>query len=45
MAVPLIYVERSIAGDHEVFENTGPELQDVVRLGLQWAASSGSASS
>ena len=44
MAVPLVYVERSIAGDHEVFENTGPELQDVVRLGLQWAAF-GSASS
>ena len=45
MAVPLVYVERSIAGDHEVFENTGPELQDAVRLGLQCASSFGGASS
>ena len=44
-ALPPIYVGRSIAGDHEVFEDTDQEFQDVVILGLQWASSSGSASS
>ena len=38
MAVSPIYVDIRIAGDHEVFENTDPELQDVVRLELQWAS-------
>ena len=44
MAVPLIYVDRSTAGDHEVFEDTDWELQYPVRLEVQWA-SFGSASS
>ena len=33
--MPLIYVGRSIAGDHEVFEDTDKELQDLVRLEVQ----------
>ena len=45
MAVPLIYVDRSTAGDHEVFEDTDWELQYLVRLEVQWASSFGSASS
>ena len=44
MSVPLIYVGRSIAADHEVFEDTDRELQDLVNLEVQWA-SFGSASS
>ena len=32
MAVPPVYMERSTAGDHEVFEDTDRELQDVVRM-------------
>ena len=32
MAVPPISVDRSKAGDHEVFEDTDQELQDLVRL-------------
>ena len=31
MAVPPVYMERNTAGDHEVFEDTDRELQDVVR--------------
>ena len=38
MAVPLIYVDRSTAGDHEVFEDTDWELQNVVRLEVIWAS-------
>ena len=38
MAVPLIYVDRSTAGDHEVFEDTDWELQDLVRLEMHWAS-------
>ena len=45
MAVPLIHVDTSIAGNHEVFEDTDLELQDLVRLEVQWASSFGSASS
>ena len=45
MAVPPPYVDRSAAGDHEVFEDTDQELQDLVRLEVQWASSFGSASS
>ena len=45
MAVPLIYVDRGIAGDHEVFEDTDQGLQDLVRLEGQWASSFGNASS
>ena len=45
MAVPLMYVDRSTVGNHEVFEDTDQELQDVVILGLQGASSFGSASS
>ena len=45
MAVPLIHVDRSTAGDHEVLEDTDQELQDLVRLEVQWASSFGSASS
>ena len=44
MAMPLIYVGRSIAPDHEVFEDIDWELQDLVNLEVQWA-SFGSASS
>ena len=36
MAVPLIYVDRSTAGGHEVSEDTDWELQDLVRLEVQW---------
>ena len=32
MAVPPVYMERSTAGDHEVFEDTDRELQDGVRM-------------
>ena len=45
MAVSPIYVDRSTAGDHEVFEDTDRELQDLVKLEVQWASSFGSASS
>ena len=45
MAVPLIYVDRGTAGDHEVFEGTDQGLQDLVRLDVQWASSFGNASS
>ena len=50
MAVPPIYVDRSTAGDHEVFEDRDRELQDLFRLDqicseVQWASSFGSASS
>ena len=45
MAVPPPYVDRSAAGDHEVFEDTDQELQDLVRLEVQWASSFGSTSS
>ena len=34
--MPPNYVGRSIAGDHEVPEDTDQKLQDVVRLGLEW---------
>ena len=37
MAVPLIYVGRSIAGDHEVFQDTDQEFQDAARLEIQCA--------
>ena len=45
MAVPPVYMDRSTAGDHEVFEDTDRELQNLVRLEMQWASSFGSASS
>ena len=45
MAVSPIFVDRSSAGDHVVFEDTDQELQDLVRLEVQWASSFGSASS
>ena len=45
MAVPRIYVDRSTAGDHEVCKDTDQESQDLVRLQVQWASSSGNASS
>ena len=45
MAVPPIYVYRSTAGDHKVFEDTDWELQDLVGLEVQWASSFGSTSS
>ena len=38
MAVPPIYVDRSTAGGHEVFEDADWELQDLVRLEVQWAS-------
>lgn len=40
MAVSPIYVEGSPAGDHEAFEDTDRELQNVVRLELQWTSGS-----
>ena len=48
MAVPPIYVDRSTAGDHEVFEDRDRELQDLFRLDqicseVQWASSFGNA--
>ena len=45
MAVPLICVDRNIAGDREVFEDTDRELQDLVRLEVEGASSFDSASS
>ena len=45
MAVPPIYMDRSTAGGHEVFEDTDWELQDLFRLEVQWASFSGSSSS
>ena len=45
MTVPPIYVYRSTAGDHEDFEDTDGEVQDLVKLEVQWASSFGSASS
>ena len=45
MTVLLIYVDRSTAGDYDVFEDTDWELQDLVRLEVQWASSFGSTSS
>ena len=45
MTVPPVYVDESTAGDHEVFEDIGWELQDLFRLEVQWASSFGSASS
>ena len=38
MAVPLIYVDRSTAGDHEVVEDTDRELQDLLRPEGEWAS-------
>ena len=38
MAMPLIYVGRCIAGDHEVFEDTDRELQDLLNLEVRWAS-------
>ena len=43
--MPPNYVGRSIAGDREVPEDTDQKLQDVVRLGLEWASSYDSAAS
>ena len=40
-----IYMDRSTAGDYEVFEDTDRELQDLVRLEVQWASSFCSTSS
>ena len=45
MTVPLIYVDRSTAGDHDVFEDTDWELQDLVRLEVEGSSSFDSASS
>ena len=38
-AVPHIYMDRSAAGDHEVFEDIDRELQDLFRLDVQWTSS------
>ena len=45
MAVPLICVDRNIAGDREVCEDTDWELQDLVRLEVEGSSSFDSASS
>ena len=37
MAVPPVYIDRSADGDHEVFEDTDWESQDLLRLEIQWA--------
>ena len=41
--MPPIYVDKSPAGDHEGFEDTDRELQNLVRLEVQWVSSLGSA--
>ena len=41
----LWYMDSSIAGDHEVFEDTDRVLQDLVRLEVGWASFFGRASS
>ena len=38
-------MDKSTADDHEVFDGTDRELQDLARLKVQWASSAGSASS
>ena len=38
LKVSPIYVDRSTAGEQEVFEDTDRELQDLVRLEVQWAS-------
>ena len=38
MAVPPIYVDSSTSGEHEICEDTDQELQDLVRLEVQWAS-------
>ena len=35
MVFPAIYVDSSTAGDHNIFEDTDWELQDMVRLEVQ----------
>ena len=45
MAVLPIYVDKSTAGDHEIFGDTDREFLDLVRLEVQWASSFSSASS
>ena len=45
LKVSPIYVDRSTAGDREVSEDTDGELQDLVRVEMQWASSFGSTSS
>ena len=45
VAVPSVYMDRSTAGDHEVFEDTGRELWNLVRLEMQCGSSFGSARS
>ena len=45
MAVSPVYVDRSTAGGHEVFEDTDRELQDLAKLEVQRASSFGSTSS
>ena len=39
MALPPICMDKSTAGDDEDFEDTDRELQDLVRLEVQWASS------
>ena len=45
MALPPIYMDKSTAGDDEDFEDTDRELQDLVRLEMQWVSSFGSMNS
>ena len=35
MVLPAIHVDRSTGGEHNIFENTDWELQDMVRLEVQ----------
>ena len=44
MVVPPFYVDKSISDNHEVFEDTDGEFQDLVSLEVQWASSFGSTS-
>ena len=43
MTVTPICMDISTPGDHEVFEDTDRELQDLVKLEVQWASSFASA--
>ena len=45
VAVPSVYMDRSTAGDHEVFKDTRRELWNLVRLEMQCGSSFGSARS
>ena len=45
IAAPQIDMDKSTADDHEVFDDTDRELQDLAILKVQWASYAGSAGS